>query len=392
MVCSNHHKNKRPELEMATIFHIYWDSYVKRHKVSNVQKKTAWSIMNCRTHTLGTHTEKCSNPDCDYEFQACNSCRDRNCPKCDGSKRLKWVSERLKELLPIPYYHVVFTMPHMLCLLARFNAALIYDLFFKATSYTLKAFSKDPRFLDAELGIIGILHTWGKMLSHHPHIHYIVTGGGLSWDKSYWKNLPYSEKFIFPSTAMSRTLRKRFVYLLKSAYSKGKLLFPGQLSDISLPSQFDQFCYKLGSQSWYNYAKTPFSGPEKVLEYLSRYTHRVAISNSHLVDIENDQIYFTYRDYKDDRKIKLTSLPALTFIYRFLLHVVPSGFRKIRYYGFLSTCCRKDKLEIIRELLDHLFQDIIVSVRDWLDRIGDYINRKCPKCEVGTLVYLFDTS
>ena len=390
-VCTKH-RHERPELETATIFNRYWNNYIKMYKVTKDHRKAAWAIMNCRTRNIGIHKEKCSDIECDYEAIAYDSCFNRNCAKCEGSKRLKWVAKRLLELLPIHYFHVVFTMPHMLCLLALFNQAIIYDFFFKATSYTLKAFSKDPRFLGSDLGFIGILHTWGERLFLHPHIHYIVTGGGLTSEKSTWKRLPYRKKFLFPSYAMSRTLRREFILSLKSAYKQGKLVFPGKLSEISSPSEFDLFCSKLGRQSWYNYSKPPFSGPQKVLEYLSRYIHRVAISNRHLVKIENDQIYFTYKDYKDNEKIKLTSLPAFVFIRRFLMHVLPSGFRKIRYYGFLNTAAKNKNLEIVRELLDNFVQESMDSIRNCIDRIENYLIHKCPKCKVGTLIYVFDTS
>lgn len=380
------------ELELADIFRDHWDEFKNTTKLTKQQKKSAFAIMHCRTANMGYHKEKCNNDSCDYEVIAHNSCRDRNCNKCESNKRLKWVTDRLKELLPIFYYHVVCTMPPRLHRLCLYNQAVIYDLFFKATSYTLNAFSRDTKFLGAQLGFPGVLHTWGQKLNYHPHIHYIVTGGGLAWDKSSWKRLPYTDKFLFPVTAMSETIRDTFTQLLQQAYSEGRLEFPGKLMSISSAYDFDRFCDRLGQDAWYCYAKPPFSGPQKVMEYLGRYTHRVAISNRRLIKVEGGRVYFEWRDYKDEGRIKVTSLPVFTFMQRFLLHVVPSGFRKIRYYGFLSTVWRKEKLEIVRELLDHFTEDVKQAIQQWLDKIDRYINHMCPKCGSGQLVFYYDTS
>lgn len=380
------------QVEIADVFNLYWDAYVATHKVSVLCKKVVWAIRHCRTSSLGGHIEKCSNDACDYQTNAYNSCRNRHCAKCGGSKRLRWVAARLKESLPISYYHITFTMPPMLHLLAMYNQALIYDLFFKASSYTLQAFASDPKFLAAELGIIGILHTWGKLLAYHPHIHYIVTGGGLAYDKSGWKHLPYRKKFIFPAPAMSRTMRDEFVKLLKKAYAQGRLRLPDKLSHLANAETFKSFCYALGNQTWYSYAKPPFSSPEKVVEYLSRYTHRVAIANSRLIKIENDRVYFTYKDYKDKKKTKESSLPAEVFIQRFLWHVLPAGFRKIRHYGFLSTVSRTKSLKLIRFFLARYVEETVQCVQELLDKMQSYIDQICPKCHEGKLVYYFNTS
>ena len=380
----------RNHLEMADILNTYWDDFVKTHKVSRHHHKVVGAIRNCRTSRMGTHLEKCSNCNCDYETMAYNSCRDRHCPKCSTSKRLKWVSERIKELLPIPYFHTTCTMPPILRPLCLFNQKIIYDLFFKSTSYALNAFSKDKKFLGAQLGFVGILHTWGKSLWYHPHIHYIVTGGGLSGDK--WINLPYKYEFLFPSEALSRTIRARFVELLKNAYAEGKLQFPGELSKIGSPLSFKRFCNELGNQAWYCHVKKPFTSPEKVLEYMGRYTHRVAISNSRLISMNNDRVTFRAKDYKEEGKEKVVTLSADTFIQRFLWHVLPSGFRKIRHFGFLNTGFRSEKIQIIRNHFKSLAASIEEQIESWFDRMGTFINHLCPKCHEGRLIFYMNSS
>ena len=397
-------KGQKPRYDVADIFNRYWLQYTLYHKVHTFQQKVISAIQNCRTAILVGHIEFCSNNDCDYESNAYNSCRNRHCSKCQYSKQIEWVHNRLKELLPIPYFHQVFTLPHILNPLCLYNKEIIYDLFFKSCSYTLNAFAKDPKFLGAKIGFIGILHTWGQKLEYHIHIHFIVSGGGLLFDKSRFIRLPYQNKFLFPSNAMSCTLRGKFVNLLKKAYQEGKLIFPDELACLKNPDDFQRFCNEVGRQAWYNYTKKPFSGPDKVVQYISRYTHRVAITNHRLLDIDNDTVTFSYQDYKDRDKNDIPKTKEMTltsdhFIQRFLWHVLPSGFKKIRYFGFLSSGLRKESLELARSLLDYMNETSIQAmqgIKDWLDQFGDFIERKCPKCGIGTLIYrvvpVYDTS
>lgn len=385
-------RQNKQHLETATIFRYYLKEYLSRHKITNQQQKSISAIINCRTSALGGHIEKCSNRDCDYEKNAYNSCRNRHCSKCNGSKRIKWVSERLKEILPVPYFHVIFTLPSIMRRLALYNQSIIYDLFFKASSYTLTIFSQDKKYLGAKTGFMGILHSWGQTLFYHPHIHYIVTGGGLSLDKSKWIRLPYQKKFIFPVKAMSKVMMGRFIRLLQEAYQNGCLDFPGTLKEISGSYQFAQFCHRLFTQNWYIYAKPPFSGPDTVIRYFSRYTHRVAISNDRLLDINNHSITFRYKDYKDDNKTKTMTLSADGFIQRFLWHILPHGFRKIRYYGILSPGLRAECLSLIRVMLDNISQTIQHHIEDYRDRFLPILEHRCPKCKTGTLVFYFNTS
>jgi len=240
------------------------------------------------------------------------------------------------------------------------------------------------------LGFIGILHTWGKSLCYHPHIHYIISGGGLSEDK--WIRLPYQRKFIFPSPAISRTIRGRFVKLLKQAYAADMLVFPRELKQISSILSFNRFCYALGNKSWYCHAKKPFSGPEKVLEYMGRYTHRVAISNSRLISIDGNRIVFRGKDYKDNGKQKIFTLDAATFIQRFLWHVLPKGFRKIRHFGFLNSGARSENIKRIRSYLEEAAASIEVKIQQWLDRMDVFLNHRCPKCKTGKIAIYLDSS
>jgi len=375
-------------IELSDILKQYWPRFMENHKITFYHFRVINAIMNCRTKALGGHIEKCSNHNCDYEINAYNSCRNRHCPKCMHSKRIKWVFDRMKELLPIPYYHFTCTMPPMLHRLCLFNQALIYDIFFKSTSYALNAFSKDKKFLGAQLGFIGILHTWGKSLAYHPHLHYIVTGGGLSRDRMKWIRLPYQKKFLFPVKAVSKTIRGKFVKLLYNAYKNEKLVFPGKLSEISTPTSFYAFCGRLGNESWYCHSKRPFSGPEKVLEYIGRYTHRVAISNSRLVGIRDNKVIFTVKDYKDYGRTKVTSLPVQTFIRRFTWHILPKRFRKIRHFGFLNAGFRKAKIQKIRGLLEEIAGRVEDKIKNWYDRMEPYLFPKCPRCHTGTLKYI----
>jgi hypothetical protein len=283
-------------------------------------------------------------------------------------------------------------MPSTLRLLSLYNQSVIYDLFFKSSSYTLKIFSKDKRYLGATLGFMGILHTWGQTLFYHPHIHYIVTGGGLTSDKSQWKNLPYQKKFLFPVKAMSKVIGAHFIKLLKEAYQNKVIQFPNKLKNISKPISFYQYCSKLYDENWYIYAKPPFSGPSTVIKYFSRYTHRIAISNNRLLSIDNDKISFKYKDYKEDAKSKIMTLPVESFLQRFLWHILPNGFRKIRYYGILSSGLKTKCLKIIRELFEYVDEILDHNIHDCLDDLLPIIEHLCPKCKKGRLIIQINTS
>lgn len=378
--------NNKPRYEVADVFLRYLEHYLQTHKLSPFQCKVVEAILNCRTAACGGHKLRCS--ECGYERIEYDSCRNRHCPKCQISNKLRWVGERLRELLPIPYYHAVVTMPHSLNLLALYNKEVIYDMFFQAAAHTFNAFALDPRFLGARIGFIGILHTWGQTLCHHVHLHFIVSGGGLSSDGKRWVNLPYQKKFLFPVKAVSKRLRKRFAELLRKAYEKGELEFPDELSHLENPAAFDAFVNKVAWENWYSYAKPPFAGPEEVVKYIGRYTHRVAISNYRILDISDGRVTFRYKKYQNGTTTQDTmSLKSDEFIRRFLLHVIPHGFKRIRHYGFLSAGLKAEALETARALLNQVqekLQEAQSTFLDWLEKAEP----KCPECKQGVLKLL----
>ena len=383
--CITHHSKatcNRPKFELADIFKRYLADYLKKHRVSLWQKKALFDIQVCRTAACGGHIEACDH--CDYQQPAYNSCHNRHCPKCQGIARRKWVAARLHEVLPVPYYHIVFTLPHRLNNIALYNKRLIYDMFYKAAAYTLLKFGRDPKWLGAQLGLIGVLHTWGMGLCCHIHWHFIVPGGGLT-DDGQWRELPFSDKFIFPSKAMSKVVCARFIKLLRKAYNKGEVKIPDSEEPLQSQAMFEYFLSDLASDKWINYCKRPFGGPERALKYIGRYTHRVAIANSRLIDIKEGTIRFYVKDYKNGGATEQIKLPADEFIRRFLMHVLPRRFRKIRYAGFLAPAIRDEKLKLARQSLqdnhgEAQYEPINVHAVDLLDPV-----ERCPKCHIGRM-------
>lgn len=376
---------QRPRFELAEVFNRYIANYLETHMLSSLQAKVVTAIQWCRTSRLGGHKWICSNSACDYEREEYNSCRNRHCPKCQVSKKLKWVRERLSELLPVLYYHVVFTMPHSLNLLVLYNKEVIYDIFFKATSHALNAFAQDPKYLGAKLGFVGILHTWGQTLIQHVHLHYIVPSGGISNDGSRWVSLPYRKEFLFPVRAVSKRVRKKFAELLQEAYDKGELVLPDDLAHLKHRGEFKRFLNKVAWEKWHCYAKKPFSGPRDVVEYIGRYTHRVAISNHRLLNIDAGTVTFRYKKYHNDTfEHDTMALTAEEFIRRFLLHVIPRGFKRIRHFGFLSNGCRSKSIELAKRLLNDLADKITEVANSFSDR-DETDFRKCPMCKSGIL-------
>jgi len=388
----------RPQFEVADILAQYLPAYRANKRLSEQQYKATDAILSCRTQSSGVHVYSCT--ECDYTEQSYNSCGNRHCPKCQGNKRLAWLQKRTSELLPVPYYHVVFTIPHLLNLLFLFNRHLCYNILFKASSETLKAFGRDPKHLGAELGFFGILHTWGQTLVDHFHIHFVVLGGGIKTDKNgnkTWVELPRKDKFIFPTPALSKVFRGKLVELLKQAHHKGELVFPDTAPELKDPLFFEKFIDQLVSRKWNVFAKRPFAGPEEVLSYVSRYTHRVAISNHRIVSIENGIVTFTYKDYKDENykngtnpnPQKLMSLKAEEFIRRFLLHVLPKGYHRIRMYGFMANACRKSNLKELKSIIETqrggtLFDDEYIN--HLMKKIFDDSFSKCPECKSGEML------
>jgi len=306
------------------------------------------AITACRTAVLGGHVEQCD--DCGATRIAYNSCRNRHCPKCQGLARARWLADRQAELLPVPYFHVVFTLPAPVGEIAFQNKAAAYAILFRAAAETLATIAADPQHLGAQLGMTMVLHTWGQTLQHHPHVHCVVTGGGPSLDGTRW--VACRPGFFLPVRVLSRLFRRLFLQDLQNAFDTGNLRFFGKLSGLSDPEVFARHLDGFRRINWVVYAKSPCGGPEQVLAYLGRYTHRVAIANSRLISLSDGKVRFTWKDYRANGKTKVMMLAADEFIRRFLLHTLPDGFHRIRHYGFLANGSRSDKLARCRRLLD----------------------------------------
>jgi putative transposase/transposase-like zinc-binding protein len=335
-------------LEVADIFRRYGDAYRRAHAghLGRVERRVMSAIELCRTAELGGHCEVCTA--CGLIRCAYNSCRNRHCPKCQGQARAEWLAARQAELLPTPYFHVVFTLPAPIAQIAFQNKAKVYAILFKAAAETLHTIAADPKHLGAEIGIVAVLHTWGQNLHHHPHVHCVVPGGGPSLDGTSW--VACRPGFFLPVRVLSRLFRRLFLQSLQAAFDTGELGFFGDLAELAAPAAFARRLREVRRLGWVVYAKPPFGGPEQVLAYLGRYTHRVAISNSRLVSLIDGRVGFRWKDYRHHGKSKVMTLDADEFIRRFLLHTLPDGFHRIRHYGFLANGHRAEKLALCRKL------------------------------------------
>lgn len=339
-----------PALEVADVFRRHGEAFrqARDGHLGGVERRVMGAITACRTAALGGHVEQCD--DCGITRIAYNSCRNRHCPKCQGLARLQWLAARQAELLAVPYFHVVFTLPAPVGALAFQNKAAVYAILFRAAAETLTTIAADPKHLGAQIGVTAVLHTWGQTLQHHPHIHCVVPGGGPSLDGMRW--VACRPGFFLPVRVLSRLFRRLFLQELKNAYDAGKLRFFSSLAHLAEPAAFAERLDQLRRVDWVVYAKAPFGGPEQVLAYLGRYTHRVAIANSRLISLSDGKVRFTWKDYRQDGKTKTMALDADEFIRRFLLHALPDGFHRIRYYGFLANGGRGDNVALCRRLLD----------------------------------------
>src|SRR3954452_20096194 len=336
-------------LEVADIFRRHGEAYRQIHAghLGRTERRVMGAIEACRTAALGGHVERCT--ECGLIRIAYNSCRNRHCPKCQGSARAAWLADRQAELLPVPYFHVVFTLPAPAAEIAFQNKAAVYAILISAAAEALSTIAADPRHLGAEIGFVAVLHTWGQNLQHHPHIHCLVPGGGLSPDGRRW--ISCRPGFFLSVAVLSCLFRRLFLEKLRAAFDAGKLAFFGALAGLAAAPVFARRLSKLRRAEWVVYAKRPFAGPAAVLAYLSRYTHRVAISNSRLIDMTGDQVRFRWRDYRHHNKRRVMTLAADEFIRLFLLHTLPYGFHHIRHYGFLGNRHRDEKLAFCRRLL-----------------------------------------
>jgi hypothetical protein len=342
----------RPALEVADIFRDHGAAWRRANAghVSLGQLKVMSAIESCRTAALGGHVARCE--ECSHIHVAYNSCRNRHCPKCQGAAAKEWLADRESELLPVPYYHLVFTLPALIADIAYWNKAVIYDLLFKAMAETLITIAADPKHLGARIGLTAVLHTWGSALTHHPHVHVIVPGGGISLDGTRW--ISCRPGFFLPVRVLSRLFRRLFLENLVAAHGAGRLQFFGDHAPLADHNAFTTYLAPSRKIEWVVYSKRPFGGPEAVLAYLSRYTHRVAIANSRLIALDNNGVTFRWKDYriKGRERFKVMTLAVDEFIRRFLLHVLPSGFHRIRHYGLFANRGRAENIARAHQLLN----------------------------------------
>jgi hypothetical protein len=371
-------------LELADIFRRHGPEYRQTHAdhLGGTERRVMAAIEACRTATLGGHVEHCA--DCGFVRYAFNSCRDRHCPKCQGLARAEWLEARQAELLPVPYFHVVFTVPAPVADLAFHNKEVVYSILFRAATEALRNVAADPRYLGAEIGAIAVLHTWGQALHLHPHLHFIVPGGGISPDHTRW--IACLPGFFLPVRVLSRCFRDLFVQHLRTTFADGELRFPGAFAGMADPAIFAAKLDALADIEWVVFAKPPFGGPEQVLAYLGRYTHRVAIANSRIVGFEDGQVSFTWKDYRHGGKTKVMTLDADEFIRRFLQHTVPDGFHRIHHIGFLANRYRAGKLALCRQLLAEPPPPTVpddAAPQRWQDRLRELTGHDvevCPCC------------
>ena len=368
----------RPKLEIADIFRRYGPAWRRANAghVSLSQLKVMSSIETCRTEALGGHVAACTN--CDHQHIAYNSCKNRHCPKCQGPAARDWMEARAEDLLPVEYFHVVFTLPAEIAQIAFWNKTAVYGLLFRASAQTVMTIAADPKRMGAKVGITSVLHTWGSALTHHPHIHMIVPGGGLSPDGTKW--VACKPGFFLHVQVLARLFRRLFIEGLLVLHRKGELSFFGDHKGLADTAAFTKWLALFRKTEWVVYAKPPFGGPEAVLAYLSRYTHRVAISNHRLVSADADTVEFRWKDYRIKRgdRQKVMRLATPEFIHRFLIHVLPDGFHRIRHYGLLASATRKAKIARIRDLLGQ--QPPALEAQEKMEPSPLTLREPCPCC------------
>jgi Putative transposase/Transposase zinc-binding domain len=369
-------------LEVADVFRTYEKEFFARwgHVLGPHQKKAFAAIRDCRTAALGGHVEYVEQCDtCGHRVISYNSCRNRHCPKCQALARARWLADREAELLPVPYFHVVFTLPQQIGALALQNAREVYRILFRAASEALLTIAADPKRLGADIGFLAALHTWGQNLHLHPHLHCVVPGGGISSDGARWIGCR-KPSFLLPIQVLGSRFRNLFLRYLMQAFEEGSLCFHGEMAGLAKPNAFATLCCKAKRNKWVVHARPPFGGPEQVLKYLARYTHRVAISNRRLLSMEDGRVSFEYKDYADGSKNKVMALEATEFIRRFLLHILPAGFVRIRHFGFLANRARRHKLALCRALLG--------AVKPARSSGAVKDDRRCPVCNVGRMIVI----
>jgi hypothetical protein len=385
----------RPGLEVADILRTHGEEYRCKHPLTKEQLKAMTDIQRCRTAALGGHVDVCDNG-CGFMRISYNSCRNRNCPKCQGLQSARWLEKRSERILPTPYFHVVVTFPHQLNALILHNKQILYNIMFRAAAQSLLELARDWKRLQAQIGFTAVLHTWNQDMRFHPHLHMVVTAGGIDRSQTRW--IGSRNTFLVPVKALSLKIRGKFLHYLKRAYDQGKIAFRGTIQRLADPPSFGAFIKALYSKKWVVYSNKPFAGPEHVFAYLSRYTHKVAISNQRLVRMIDGSVTFLARDNRNTAKKRTVTVTAQEFIRRFLLHVLPAGFIKIRHYGLMASCNAKTKLEIARKLLQerhskppntHAVSIPCQPARTWQEiflQVTGVDLTACPQCGKGRLI------
>ncbi len=380
--------NNRVQWEVADIFRLYGDTYRQSNSLPYEKIKVMHHIEVCRTAELGGHVERCDQ--CGLEQIAYNSCRDRHCPKCQCLVKEQWLNDRKAELIPCGYFHFVFTLPHDLNPIILCNKKITMQILFNAVNETLKAFAKDPQWrLEGQLGFIAVLHTWSQTLMDHFHLHCLIPAGALSFKKDRW--ISAKESFLFRIESLAKAFKNCYLQKLKSAYQNDKLIFPGNTTHFASKKGFQKLLSSLFEAKWIAYAKRPFAGPEQVLDYLGRYTHRVAISNNRIISIDKGKVTFKYRDRGRNNEIKIMTLDAHEFVRRFLLHILPMGFMKIRYFGFLAHKNKNETIALLRKLIDPqatLPEKIKETIIEMMLRLTGTDITCCPKCGKGKMTMI----
>ena len=386
------HSSPQSGCEVADIFRAHGPDYQISHPMPFAHRRVISAIVSCRTEYLGGHIDRCDR--CGFERTVYNSCRNRHCPKCQTMAKARWLNARMGELLPVGYFHAVFTLPHEINTVVQCNKKELYTILFRAASETLAEFGRNPRNgLGGKMGFILILHTWSQVLLDHYHLHCVIPAGALSHDGSRW--IASRKRFLFPVRALSRVFRGKFIELLEKSYHRGELIFPGSTAHLGTLPGFRKLIRQLRSQQWVVYSKKPFAGPEAVLDYLGRYTHRVAISNHRIIALHHGKVMFYYKDRSEKNTRKIMTLDAEEFIRRFLLHILPGGFMRIRHYGFLANRSKKQDLGRIRDLLvctcsQQDTKEASVSAL-MLELTGIDITQ-CPACRKGTMKQIGEIS
>ena len=370
--------------EVGDIFALFGEKYKQEHKLPLQHRSVMFAIEHCRTSVLGGHVDECDH--CGHKQISYNSCRNRHCPKCQGLNRIKWIDKLSSNLLPVRYFHIVFTIPCELNRLTLVNQKCLYDILFKAASESLLMLAKDKKYLNADTGLVAVLHTWGQNLMEHPHLHTLVPAGGWNENTQYWKSS--RKNFFIPVKVISAVFRGKFLSMLKQNYLDNKLKFEGEIKTLDQKIKFKQLLDILYSKPWVVYAEKPFMNASHIIAYLGRYTHRVAISNKRIISIDGNHIIFKWKDYNDHGKQKIMRLDATEFIRRFLLHILPKGFCKIRYFGIFASRNRKTVLTKCKNVLRYKFQKPQFVALSWQQTLIDV--SICPMCKKGNMIRIVD--